>query len=93
MGYLSAHRFPAVESDGFCVYLYDLVVDEAHRRAGIASTLIDRLKTLCSESGVEHIWVGTSLDNHAAQRTFEATGANKVSETYVEYVYRLVDGA
>jgi ribosomal protein S18 acetylase RimI-like enzyme len=88
-GYLSAYRFPAVEHVGFHVYLYDIIVAEEHRLRGIASAMIEKLKEQCKRDRVTRIWVGTSLENEAAQRTFEATGAQRVRETYIEYIYQL----
>ncbi|MFQ4142663.1 GNAT family N-acetyltransferase [Chlorogloeopsis sp. ULAP02] len=89
VGYLSAFRFPAIENDVFYVYLYDIIVDEKFRNKGLGSRMIAELKKYCKEDGVEHIWVGTSLENEAARKTFENTGAQKVSETYIEYIYRI----
>lgn len=89
VGYLSAYRFPAVDRDGFYVYLYDIVVHERRRRHGIASAMIEVLKTCCRQDAVTRIWVGTSTDNRPAQRTFEATGARRESETYIEFIYPL----
>jgi len=91
VGFLSAFRFPEIQHDYFQVYLYDIVVNVNHRGEGIGSRMIEGLKTYCAQDGVDHIWVGTSHENDAAQRTFERTGAEKVSETYIEYVYRLRD--
>ncbi len=87
VGYLSAFRFPAVETADFQVYLYDIAVDEQFRQQGLGSRMIEELKRHCGENKVDYIWVGTSLDNEAAQRTFVKTGARKISETYVEYIY------
>ena len=92
VGYLSAYGFPAIDADCSQVYLYDIIVDERHRREGIGSRMIEDLKKRCEADGADHIWLGTSLENEAAQRTFEGTGARKVSETYIEYVYPLGGG-
>jgi ribosomal protein S18 acetylase RimI-like enzyme len=89
VAYLSAFRFPAVQSDGLAAYLYEIDVLAEHRRHGIATKLIAKLKEACRVDGVDTIWVGTSLENPAARRTFEATGAERVSDTYVEYTYDL----
>jgi aminoglycoside 3-N-acetyltransferase I len=89
IGYLSAFRFPAIAADCFQVYLYDIVVDERHRRKGVGSRMIEELKRHCKGDGAAGIWVGTSLGNVAAQKTFERTGGTRVSETYIEYVYPL----
>ncbi|MBE9189542.1 GNAT family N-acetyltransferase [Gloeocapsopsis crepidinum LEGE 06123] len=93
VGYLSAFRFPAVENTSFQVYLYDIVVDARFRRKGIGTRMIEELKKCCIEDQVSRIWVGTSLDNEAAKRAFEITGARKVRETYIEYIYDLDEGA
>ncbi len=55
--------------------------------------MIEELKKCCMEDQVSRIWVGTSLDNEAAKRIFEVTGARKVGETYLEYIYYLDEGA
>ncbi len=89
IGYLSAYKFPAVESSGFMVYLYDLVVVPEHRRRGIGTRLVQELKERCRKDGVTRVWVGTTPENQAAQRTFAATGAYRVSEEYIEYAYDL----
>ncbi|WP_016876138.1 GNAT family N-acetyltransferase [Chlorogloeopsis fritschii PCC 9212] len=89
VGYLSAFRFPTVKNDVFYVYLYDIIVDEKFRNKGLGSRMIAELQRHCKEDRVEQIWVGTSLENEVAQKTFERTGAQKVSETYVEYIYRI----
>jgi ribosomal protein S18 acetylase RimI-like enzyme len=49
----------------------------------------EELKRQCKEDGADHIWVGTSLDNEAARKTFEGTGASRERETYIEYIYLL----
>lgn len=89
IGYLSAYKFPAVERSGFMVYLYDLVVVPEHRRCGIGTRLVQELKEWCRQDCVTRLWVGTTRENQAAQRTFAATGAYRVSEEYIEYAYDL----
>lgn len=92
VGYLSAFGFPAIDDDCSQVYLYDITVDEQHRRKGIGTRMIGELKRHCKEDGADHIWVGTSLENEAAQKTFEGTGASRERETYIEYIYSLDEG-
>jgi ribosomal protein S18 acetylase RimI-like enzyme len=89
VGYLSAYRFPAVDHDGFLVYLYDITVHPEHRRRGVGTQLIDALKRQCDEDDVTEIWLGTAVSNVGAQRTFESTGAERSSEEFVEYLYDL----
>ena len=91
IGLLSAYRFPDVEGGGYLVYLYDLVVDEELRRQGAGKALVAALVAQCEAEGVRQIWAGTALDNAAARRTFEATGAVLEGETYAEYTWALGD--
>ena len=88
VGYLSAYRFPNVENADFYVYLFDIIVDERYQRTGIGSRLVEELKRQCLADGVARIWVGTALENTAAQRLYEATGGRR-TESCVEYIYEL----
>lgn len=91
VGYLSAYRFPDVENADFHVYLFDIIVAEPYWRQGIGGGMIEVLKQQCRADNVSRIWVGTAIDNQAAQRLYERTGAQK-SETSVEYIYPLNAG-
>lgn len=92
VGLLSAYRFPDVEAGGYLVYLYDIEVDKAHRRQGTGAALVRALVEQCRADGVQRIWAGTSLDNVAARRTFETTGAALEGETYAEYEWEIGAG-
>ena len=83
---MSAYCFPNVENADLHVYVFDIIVDERYQRTGIGSQLIEELKRQCLADGVCRIWVGTAIENMAAQRLYERTGAAKV-ETCVEYIY------
>jgi ribosomal protein S18 acetylase RimI-like enzyme len=87
VGYLSAYRFPRLDQVGDQVYLFDIEVDSAARRRGIGRQLVERLLDACRADTVPLVWAGTALDNVAAQRTFEAAGGRRISETYVEYEF------
>jgi ribosomal protein S18 acetylase RimI-like enzyme len=85
VGYLCAYRFPRLDRIGDQVYLFDIEVAPSARRSGIGRQLVDCLLDACRAGGVTLVWARTALDNVAAQRTFEAAGGRRVSETYVEY--------
>ena len=93
VGYLSAYRFPRLEQPGEQVYLFDIVVAPGARRSGIGRRLVESLLQACRRDGVALVWVGTGLENLAAQRTFEAAGGRRISETYVEYHFLLAESA
>jgi ribosomal protein S18 acetylase RimI-like enzyme len=85
VGLLSAYRFPDVVSGGEIVYLYDIEVLSEHRRQGFGAQLLAALVESCEREGVKLIWAGTDVDNTAARRAFEASGAELEGESYVEY--------
>ncbi|MER5266360.1 GNAT family N-acetyltransferase [Actinosynnema sp. NPDC002837] len=60
---------------GVEMFLYELGVDEAHRRRGIASALVERLIALAGERGCTGVWTGTEKDNTAALATYRRAEA------------------
>jgi ribosomal protein S18 acetylase RimI-like enzyme len=60
------------------MFLYELFVDEAHRRRGVARALVDALRRLAVDHGCYGMWVGTEPDNVAAIATYRSAGAAPV---------------
>jgi ribosomal protein S18 acetylase RimI-like enzyme len=56
------------------LFLYELGVDEEHRRRGIATALVDALAELARERGCYGMWVLTEPENAAALATYRAAG-------------------
>jgi ribosomal protein S18 acetylase RimI-like enzyme len=67
--------------------LYELAVDDAHRRRGIATALVAELRARAVAVGCYGMWVLTDADNVAAMRTYAATGASEPS-THVMFDWR-----
>jgi ribosomal protein S18 acetylase RimI-like enzyme len=57
------------------MFLYELAVDEPHRRRGTGRALVEHLAALARTSGCYGMWVVTDDDNAAARATYEGTGA------------------
>ena len=55
-------------------FIHDIVVNEGHRGAGIASALIDAACAWLKAHGAPRVLLGTAERNHAAQRLFERAG-------------------
>ena len=83
VGGLAAYEIQMLYRDETEMFLYEIGVDKDHRRKGIARSLIEQLKKTCIERCIKEIFVGTSMDNHAARRLYESTGGNvEVSPWY-----------
>jgi len=57
---------------GIELFVYELGVDEDHRRRGIALALLERLEAIAAERGCRGMWVATEPDNVAALATYRS---------------------
>lgn len=57
VGGLAAYVLPKFEQARSELYIYDLAVDEAHRRQGVATALIEELKSIAAARGIYVIYV------------------------------------
>lgn len=57
VGGLTAYELPKLEAARSEIYLYDLAVDAAHRRCGIATALIAELQHIAAETGAWAVFV------------------------------------
>ena len=64
------------------MFLYELAVDDEHRRRGVGTELVEALRGLAVEHGCYDMWVLTDDDNEAALRTYRKAGADQ-SSTHV----------
>ncbi|MFJ9825992.1 GNAT family N-acetyltransferase [Streptomyces sp. NPDC101160] len=55
--------------------LYELSVDEAHRRRGVGRALTEALAAEARTRGCYDMWVGVDTDNEPALRTYRSAGA------------------
>jgi aminoglycoside 3-N-acetyltransferase I len=56
-GGLAAYELRKFEQERSEIYIYDLAVAESHRRKGIATALIEELRTIAAERGASVIFV------------------------------------
>ena len=61
------------------MFLYELAVDERHRRLGIATELVAALRALARKQGCYDMWVLTDHDNDAALGTYRKSGTDEES--------------
>lgn len=79
-GGVIAYAFGAMEGNDYMVLrgpageLYDLVVDEAHRREGVGTMLLQAALAALKELGAPRVVLFTAERNEGAQAMFEGAG-------------------
>lgn len=77
VGALAAYVLQKFEQARSEVYIYDLAVDEVHRRKGIATALIERLKSVARERGAYVIYVQADYGDDPAINLYTKLGARE----------------
>jgi ribosomal protein S18 acetylase RimI-like enzyme len=62
---------------GVELLIYELGVDEAFRRRGIGSALVEALKALARDVGCSGMWVSVEQGNDVAAALYRSTGADE----------------
>lgn len=58
-------------------YIYDLAVREEHRRRGVATGMIEKLKSACAQRGVQVIFVQADYGDDAAVALYTKLGVRE----------------
>ena len=77
VGGLAGYVLPKFEQARAELYLYDLAVDRAHRRQGIATALIEQLKQVAVERGIYVIFVQADLVDETAIALYTKLGTRE----------------
>ncbi len=77
LGGLAAYELQKFEQERSEIYIYDLAVNEAHRRKGIATGLINKLKGIARERGAYMIFVQAHPGDIPAIKLYESLGTRE----------------
>ena len=77
VGGLAAYVLQKFEQERSEIYIYDLAVDEAYRRRGIATGLIKRLREIARERGAWVIYVQADHGDDPAIKLYESLGTRE----------------
>ncbi len=77
IGGLAAYVLPKFEQARSEIYIYDLAVREAHRRKGVATSLIEELKKLAVARGAYVIYVQADRGDDAAIALYTKLGTRE----------------
>jgi aminoglycoside 3-N-acetyltransferase I len=74
VGGLVAYELEKFEQERREIYIYDLAVAERHRRQGIATALIERLREIAAERGAWVVYVQADYGDDPAIALYEKLG-------------------
>ncbi|RDI62397.1 AAC(3)-I family aminoglycoside N-acetyltransferase [Microvirga subterranea] len=77
VGGLVAYELDKFEKSRREVYIYDLAVDEAHRRQGVATALIEHLRAIAARRDVWVIYVQADYGDDPAVALYEKLGVRE----------------
>ena len=77
VGGLVAYELQKLERERSEIYIYDLAVSDAYRRQGIATRLIEELKTLAAKRNAYIIFVQADLPDAPAISLYTKLGARE----------------
>jgi aminoglycoside 3-N-acetyltransferase I len=77
VGALAAYELPKFEQARSEVYIYDLAVDAAHRRQGVATELIEALKPIARARGAWVIYVQADHGDDPAIALYTGLGTRE----------------
>ena len=77
VGGLAAYELRKFEQERSELYIYDLAVDESHRREGIATGLISELQRIAGERGAYVIFVQADYGDDPAVALYTKLGARE----------------
>jgi aminoglycoside 3-N-acetyltransferase I len=77
VGALAGYELRKLEQERSEIYIYDLAVNASHRRAGIATALIDELRAVAKARGAYVIYVQADLGDEPAIALYTKLGVRE----------------
>lgn len=77
VGGLAAYELHKFEQERSEIYIYDLAVDESHRRQGIATALIAELKRIAFERGAYVMYIQADYGDDPAVELYTKLGVRE----------------
>jgi aminoglycoside 3-N-acetyltransferase I len=77
VGGLAGYELPKFEQPRSEFYIYDLAVDEAYRRRGVATAMIEQLKRVAAERGIYVVFVQADYGDDPAIALYTKLGVRE----------------
>ncbi len=87
IGGLTAYELAGYKNENTEMFLFEMLVDKPYRRKGVGTSLIEALKQICRDKGIEEMFVDAFADNSTACGLYESTGGK--GQKVVEFTYNI----
>jgi aminoglycoside 3-N-acetyltransferase I len=87
IGFVFGYELPRRHGAASILFIYELEVDEAHRRQGIATRLMTELEQIARLRGIGEGFVLTEPDNAAANTLYGSLGGERSDTVMWDYRY------
>jgi ribosomal protein S18 acetylase RimI-like enzyme len=87
MGFVFGYELPRRHGDPSILFVYEVEVDAACRRQGVATRLFRELEQIARARGIREGFVLTEADNVAANKLYEAAGGEREDAVQWEFRY------
>ena len=87
VGFVFGYELPRRHGDASILFIYELDVDEAFQRRGIATRLMTELARIAKTRGIAEGFVLTEPDNTAANALYESVGGTSSEVVMWDYRY------
>jgi len=77
VGGLVAYELEKLEQRRSEMYIYDLAVAEQHRRRGVATELIEQVRSIASQRGAHVVYVQADLEDEPAIQLYTKLGTRE----------------
>ncbi len=85
VGFVFGYELARRHGDAQMLFVYELDVNDAYRRRGIATRLLTGLLRIAEDDGIRDAFVLTEPDNEAANAVYEKVGGTRVDTVMWEY--------
>jgi aminoglycoside 3-N-acetyltransferase I len=87
VGFVFGYELQRRHGDPSILFVYELDVDEAHRRQGIGTRLMRDLADIARSRGIRAGFVLTEPDNDAANALYRSLGGERVESVMWDFPY------
>jgi ribosomal protein S18 acetylase RimI-like enzyme len=92
VGFVFAHELLRRHGDPSMLFVYDVGVDEAYRRRGIATRLLREVEAIARERGIRTGFLLTNGSNEAAMALYESFGGERPNDDDVMWDFDYTAG-